>query len=232
MGVPGETKLEVNRRRIQRKNRFLEKKLEEVEAYASAKRERRKRTAIPVVSIVGYTNSGKSTLLNLLTKSSVEVEDKPFSTLTPTSRLIKYPDRKNIIVTDTVGFIEDLPKVLLRAFVATLEELDDATILLHLVDISSPDFEERMNTVERMLAALNLSEKKQMLVFNKTDKVERSFVEKMELRYGAVAISCRDAVKALINSSSAIEMELELPPNATYPETLPLCGCSKAGSSF
>ena len=126
---------------------------------------------------MGYTNSGKSTLLNLLTKSSVEVEDKPFSTLTPTSRLIKYPDRKNIIVTDTVGFIEDLPKVLLRAFVATLEELDDATLLLHLVDISSPDFEERINTVERMLAALNLSEKKQLLVFNKTDKVERSFVE-------------------------------------------------------
>src|SRR5208283_5660422 len=104
---------------------ILEKKLDEVRKTRERKREKRRGSGIPVVSIVGYTNSGKSTLLNLLTKSSVEVEDKPFSTLTPTSRLIKYPDRKNIIVTDTVGFIEDLPKVLLRAFVATLEELDD-----------------------------------------------------------------------------------------------------------
>ena len=206
---PGETKLEVNRRRIREKIGFLEKKLEQVRGVRLRKRERRKRTAIPVVSIVGYTNSGKSTLLNMLTKSSVEVEDKPFSTLTPTSRLIKYPERKNIIVTDTVGFIEDLPKVLLRAFVATLEELEDATLLLHLVDISAPDFEERINTVEKMLAGLNLSEKRQMLVFNKIDKVERAFVEQMELRYSAMAISCvtQEGIDQLVR---AIEMELDL----------------------
>ncbi len=209
---PGETKLEVNRRRIREKIASLEKKLEEIRGGRQRKRERRKRASIPVVSIVGYTNSGKSTLLNLLTKSSVEVEDKPFSTLTPTSRLIRYPNRKNIIVTDTVGFIEDLPKVLLRAFVATLEELDDATLLLHLVDISSPDFEERINTVERMLAALNLSEKKQLLVFNKTDKVERSFVEIMDVRYGATSISCRtgEGIDQLVR---ALEMELEIVPS-------------------
>jgi GTP-binding protein HflX len=143
----------------------------------------------------------------------VEVEDKPFSTLTPTSRLIKYPDRKNIIVTDTVGFIEDLPKVLLRAFVATLEELDDATLLLHLVDISSPDFEERISTVERILAALNLSEKKQLLVFNKTDKVESSFAEMMEVRYGAISVSCLtgEGIDQLVQ---ALEMELEIVPSA------------------
>jgi GTP-binding protein HflX len=210
---PGETKLEVNRRRTREKIGFLEKKLEQVRGVRYRKRERRKRTAIPVVSIVGYTNSGKSTLLNMLTKSSVEVEDKPFSTLTPTSRLIKYPERKNIIVTDTVGFIEDLPKVLLRAFVATLEELEDATLLLHLVDISAPDFEERINTVEKMLAGLNLSEKRQMLVFNKTDKVEGAFVEQMELRYGAMAISCvtRAGIDQLVRG---IEMELDLVPAA------------------
>jgi GTP-binding protein HflX len=210
---PGETKLEVNRRRTRGKIGFLEKKLEQVRGVRYRKRERRKRTAIPVVSIVGYTNSGKSTLLNMLTKSSVEVEDKPFSTLTPTSRLIKYPERKNIIVTDTVGFIEDLPKVLLRAFVATLEELEDATLLLHLVDISAPDFEERINTVEKMLAGLNLSEKRQMLVFNKTDKVEGAFVEQMELRYGAMAISCvtRAGIDQLVRG---IEMELDLVPAA------------------
>ena len=117
-------------------------------------------------------------------------------------------------MTDTVGFIEDLPKVLLRAFIATLEELDDATLLLHLVDISSPDFEERINTVERMLAALNLSEKKQLLVFNKTDKVERSFVEMMEVRYGAISISCRtgEGIDQLVR---ALEIELNIVPFAS-----------------
>ena len=94
---------------------------------------------------MGYTNSGKSTLLNLLTKSKVDVEDKPFSTLNPTTRIIKYPERKEIILTDTVGFINGLPQVLLKAFAATLEELEDASLLLHLVDISAPDFEERID---------------------------------------------------------------------------------------
>ena len=132
---PGETKLEVNRRRIKEKISFLEKKLDEVRKTRERKRERRKNTGIPIVSVVGYTNSGKSTLLNLLTKSNVDVEERFFSTLTPTTRLIKYPSRRRIVLTDTVGFIEDLPEVLLRAFVATLEELEDATILLHLVDL-------------------------------------------------------------------------------------------------
>jgi len=210
---PGETKLEVNRRRIREKIALLERKLEDVRGVRKRKRERRKQAAVPVVSIVGYTNSGKSTLLNLLTSSSVEVEDKPFSTLTPTSRLIKYPERKNIIVTDTVGFIEDLPKVLLRAFVATLEELEDATLLLHLVDISAPDFEERIQTVEVMLTNLNLSDKKQMLVFNKIDRVERSFVETMEVRYGAIAISCLtgEHIEHLVRE---IEMELDIVASA------------------
>jgi GTPase len=203
----------VNRRRIREKIALLERKLQDVRGVRKRKRERRKQAAVPVVSIVGYTNSGKSTLLNLLTKSSVEVEDKPFSTLTPTSRLIKYPERKNIIVTDTVGFIEDLPKVLLRAFVATLEELEDATLLLHLVDIGAPDFEERIQTVEVMLTNLNLSEKKQMLVFNKIDRVEKSFVETMEMRYGAIAISCLtgEHIEHLVRE---IEMELDIVASA------------------
>jgi GTPase len=211
---PGETKLEVNRRRIREKIALLERKLQDVRGVRKRKRERRKQAAVPVVSIVGYTNSGKSTLLNLLTRSSVEVEDKPFSTLTPTSRLIKYPERKNIIVTDTVGFIEDLPKVLLRAFVATLEELEDATLLLHLVDISAPDFEERIQTVEVMLTNLNLSEKKQVLVFNKIDRMERSFVETMEMRYGAIAISCLtgEHIEHLVRE---IEMELDIVASAS-----------------
>ena len=187
---PGETKLEVNRRRIKEKIAFLEKKLEEVAKTRERKRERRRRTGIPVVSIIGYTNSGKSTLLNLLTKSTVEVQERFFSTLTPTTRLIKYPSRKQIVLTDTVGFIEDLPEVLLRAFIATLEELEDATLLLHLVDISSPDFEERIETVNSMIEKLGLSEKPKLLVFNKIDRVDRKFLKVIEDRYGASSISC------------------------------------------
>jgi GTP-binding protein HflX len=187
---PGETKLEVNRRRIKEKLGFLERKLEEVAKTRERKRERRRRTGIPVVSIIGYTNSGKSTLLNLLTKSTVEVQERFFSTLTPTTRLIKYPSRKQIVLTDTVGFIEDLPEVLLRAFIATLEELEDAMLLLHLVDISSPDFEERIETVNRMIEKLGLSQKPKLLVFNKIDRVNRKFLKVIEDRYGASSISC------------------------------------------
>jgi GTP-binding protein HflX len=187
---PGETKLEVNRRRIKEKIGFLERKLEEVAKTRERKRERRRRAGIPVVSIIGYTNSGKSTLLNLLTKSTVEVQERFFSTLTPTTRLIKYPSRKQIVLTDTVGFIEDLPEVLLRAFIATLEELEDATLLLHLVDISSPDFEERIETVNSMIEKLGLSQKPKLLVFNKIDRVNGKFLKVIEDRYGASSISC------------------------------------------
>jgi GTP-binding protein HflX len=187
---PGETKLEVNRRRIKEKISFLEKRLIEVGKTRERKREKRRGTGIPVVSIVGYTNSGKSTLLNLFTKSTVEVQERFFSTLAPTTRLVKYPARKQIVLTDTVGFIEDLPEVLLRAFVATLEELEDATLLLHLVDLSSPDFEERIEIVNGMIEKLGLSEKKRLLVFNKVDRVDRKFAQSIERRYGAISISC------------------------------------------
>ncbi len=202
---PGETKLEVNRRRIKERIGFLEKKLEEAGKTRERKREKRRGTGIPVVSIIGYTNSGKSTLLNLLTKSTVEVQERFFSTLTPTTRLIKYPERKQIILTDTVGFIEDLPEVLLRAFVATLEELEDASLLLHLVDISVPDFEERIETVNGIIDRLGLSDKKRLLVFNKADRVDARFLRMTETRYAALAISCvtKEGIEKLVG---AIEM--------------------------
>ncbi len=205
---PGETKLEVNRRRIKEKISFLEKKLEEVGKTRERKREKRRGAGIPIVSIIGYTNSGKSTLLNLLTKSAVEVQERFFSTLTPTTRLIKYPARKQIVLTDTVGFIEDLPEVLLRAFVATLEELEDATVLLHLVDLSSPDFEERIETVNGMIEKLGLSEKKRLLVFNKVDRVDKRFAHTIETRYGAISVSCVSEVgiKKLVET---LEMMVE-----------------------
>jgi len=205
---PGETKLEVNRRRIKEKIAFLERKLEEVAKVRERKREKRRRTGIPVVSIIGYTNSGKSTLLNLLTKSAVEVQERFFSTLNPTTRLIKYPSRKEIVLTDTVGFIEDLPEVLLRAFAATLEELEDASVLLHLVDISSPDFEDRMESVGRVIGKLGLSKKPKLLVFNKIDLIDRHFLKAAESRYGASSISCAtgEGIERLVQT---IEMAVD-----------------------
>ena len=215
---PGETKLEVNRRRIKEKISFLEKKLDEVRKTRERKREKRKGTGIPVVSIIGYTNSGKSTLLNLLTKSTVEVQERFFSTLTPTTRLIKYPSRKQIVLTDTVGFIEDLPEVLLRAFAATLEELEDATILLHLVDIGSPDFEERIGTVNAMIDRLGLSGKRRLLVFNKIDCVDRKFALTLGTRYSAVSISCvtEEGIERLVQT---LEMMVEADRSFSFRKT-------------
>jgi GTP-binding protein HflX len=208
---PGETKLEVDKRRIRDKISFLEKKLKEVRQARDMKREKRRFSGIPIVSIIGYTNSGKSTLMNLLAKSKVEEEDKPFSTLNPTTRIIKYPERKNIILTDTVGFIRDLPQVLLRAFIATLEELDDAYLLLHLVDVSSPDFDDKIKTVQDILATLGLKEKKQLIVFNKIDKTDFTFLKNIEDRYRAVSISSlkKIGIDRLILS---IEAKLSISP--------------------
>ncbi|MCX8022861.1 MAG: GTPase HflX [Syntrophorhabdaceae bacterium] len=197
---PGETKLEVDKSRIRARIAAMEKRLEEIRKIRGRKREKRRVSNIPIVSIVGYTNSGKSTLLNLLTKSKVETRDTSFSTLTPTTRLIKYPERKNIILTDTVGFIKDLPEVLLKAFSATLEELEDADMLLHLVDIGSSDIEERIEVVEGLLKRLHLEEKKRLIVFNKIDRIEKNLIPLLEDRYNAVSISCtkREGLERLL----------------------------------
>lgn len=211
---PGETKLEVDRRRIRDKISFLEKRLLEVRQVRDKKREKRRLSGIPIVSIIGYTNSGKSTLMNLLTKSSVEAEDKPFSTLNPTTRIIKYPERRNIILTDTVGFIRDLPQVLLRAFIATLEELDDAHLLLHLVDVSSPDFEDKIEAVEEILVTLGLKEKKRLIVFNKIDKINSTFLKNIEDRYRAVSIS---SLKKIGLERLVLAIEAELGSSNTPP---------------
>ncbi len=204
---PGEQKLEVDRRRVRDRISFLERRLAEIRKVRDKKRERRRASLIPIVSIVGYTNSGKSTLMNLLTKSRVDVEDKPFSTLNPTTRIIKYPERKKIILTDTVGFITLLPEVLLRAFMATLEELEDAHLLLHLVDISAADFEDRIGSVEDVISSLGLAHKKRLIVFNKIDKIDSAFISNIERRYNAVSISAsrREGIDRLV---SAIEEAL------------------------
>jgi GTP-binding protein HflX len=146
-------------------------------------------SGIPIVSIVGYTNAGKSTLLNALTNSHVTVEDKLFATLDTASRRLRFPRDRSVIVTDTVGFIRDLPPELVGSFRATLDELRDADLLIHLVDMSHSRFEEQIESVRKTLADLNLTHIGMLLVFNKEDKVERSCVASLCNRFGALSIS-------------------------------------------
>jgi GTP-binding protein HflX len=186
---PGETTLEINRRRIKDRIAHLETQLEQVRKGRAQRRSKRVRERMPIVSIVGYTNAGKSTLLNTLTKSLVFVENKLFATLDPTSRRLRFPRDLEVIITDTVGFIRELPKDLLDAFAATLEELDDADLLLHVVDISNPQFVEQMEAVDRILAEIGLHDKETMLVFNKADLADPEFIGIQLMRYGGVAVS-------------------------------------------
>jgi GTP-binding protein HflX len=186
---PGEMKLEIDRRRIRDRISRLEKELDTLSEARKQRRQRRRERKIPIVSIIGYTNAGKSTLLNALTKSSTFVEDKMFATLDTASRRLRFPEEREIIITDTVGFIRDLPKDLMAAFKATLEELEDADLLIHLVDISNPRFEQQIDSVENILEELSLKEKPKILVFNKIDKVNPLEVENIVSRYDAIAIS-------------------------------------------
>jgi GTP-binding protein HflX len=167
---PGETKLEMDRRRIRKRISQLRKELEEVRAHRSIRRERRRRSKVPVAAIVGYTNAGKSTLLNTLTKAGVIAEDKLFATLDPVTRILKMPDNKEILLTDTVGFIQNLPHDLVEAFRATLEEVTEADLLIHIVDISHPNFIQQINSTYKVLEDLSAITKPMLTVFNKLDR--------------------------------------------------------------
>ncbi|MCG2709025.1 MAG: GTPase HflX, partial [Thermodesulfovibrionales bacterium] len=186
---PGEMKLEIDRRRVRDRITLLEKELKSLGEARKQRKQRRVEKRIPIVSIIGYTNAGKSTLLNSLTRSGVFVEEKMFATLDTASRRLRFPKERDVIITDTVGFIRDLPKDLMTAFKSTLEELQDADLLLHLVDISNPRFEQQMESVENILRELNLSDKKRIIVFNKTDKVAEDEIKNIALRYNAIYIS-------------------------------------------
>ncbi|WP_418792483.1 GTPase HflX [Phosphitispora sp. TUW77] len=171
---PGETKLEVDRRRIRKRITDLKKELEAVRKNRKLHRARRKRRSVPVISICGYTNSGKSTLLNRLTDAGILAEDKLFATLDPTTKQLKLTDNRPALISDTVGFINKIPHHLVAAFRATLEEVIESDVLLHIVDISHPSMYSQMESVNKLLADLGVCEKPIVTVFNKIDKLEKS----------------------------------------------------------
>ncbi len=166
---PGESKLEVDRRAVEHRIQTIKKKLEEVRRHRTLYRERRRRTGIPVVSLVGYTNAGKSTLMNALTRADVLTRSQLFSTLDPTTRRLRLPDGETVLLTDTVGFIQKLPPAIIAAFRATLEELSEADILIHVVDLTSHNAVEQCGTVENILGDLGVLNKPRLTALNKID---------------------------------------------------------------
>ncbi|MBI4211667.1 MAG: GTPase HflX [Deltaproteobacteria bacterium] len=166
---PGETALEVDRRRIRERMTLLRRRLDTVRAERDVQREKRLQSSMPLVSLVGYTNAGKSTLLNALSHADALVEDKLFATLDPLTRRVKLPTGREILLADTVGFIERLPHELIEAFRATFEEISYAHLLLHVIDLSDENMEVKYHTVERVLHDLGLTEKPTFIVLNKSD---------------------------------------------------------------
>ncbi|MGH8013222.1 MAG: GTPase HflX, partial [Candidatus Binataceae bacterium] len=166
---PGETQLEVDRRRVRERLTRLRMRLRQVERTRAIQRQRRLEVPYPTVALVGYTNSGKSTLMNALTGAEVEVADRPFSTLDPTIRRLRLPGKIQVMLADTVGFIHRLPHMLVDAFKATLEEVRTANLLLHVVDASSPLMTERIEVVDRVLEEIGAGATPRLLVMNKAD---------------------------------------------------------------
>jgi len=183
---PGETQLETDRRLIQRKIHRLKNQIDDIRKHRQLYRQQRKKTGIPIVAIVGYTNAGKSTLLNALSHADVFVEDKLFATLDPTTRRLTLPDKSVVLLTDTVGFIRKLPPTIVTAFKATLEELAEASLLLHVVDLTCHNAAEQCQIVEDILADLDLSDKPRITALNKIDlllKDSRGWDEERALNY-------------------------------------------------
>jgi len=180
---PGETQLEMERRAIQRRIGKLRQEVEELRRHRQRLRQRREGSQIPVVALVGYTNAGKSTLLNALTHAQVYVADQLFATLDPTTRRLELPDHQAVLLTDTVGFLTELPEQLVDAFQATLEEVTEADALLHVVDLSHPNWEGQIEAVEKLLDGMPLATGPRQLVFNKIDRLDPEWVEDVRLLY-------------------------------------------------
>jgi len=189
---PGETKLEINRRRARERIHLLEKRLEELAEDRRLRRKQRGRRELPIIAICGYTNAGKSTLLNGLTEGNAVAENKLFATLDPISRRLRFPQEREVVITDTVGFIRDLPEELVAAFRATLEEMDDADLLVQVVDASDPDRDQQIRAVEGILGDLGLAEKPRILVWNKADRLEEGDAEHLAQHGGGFVVSALD----------------------------------------
>ena len=186
---PGETKLEINRRRARERIARLNSELKKIKIQREKRRRLRNINRLPIISIVGYTNAGKSTLLNHLTQSSIGANNRLFDTLDTSSRRLRFPRDREVIITDTVGFIRDLPEDLMKAFEATLEELHDADLLLHVVDASSPRMREQIKIVDKILSELELLSVPLILVLNKADLLEHDEIMNLSRAYKGVAIS-------------------------------------------
>lgn len=189
---PGESKLETDRRHIRGRISDLKRQLDEITRHRVLHRERRKKTGAVQVALVGYTNAGKSTLLNRLTAADVYIENQLFATLDPTSRVLELPSGKEVVLTDTVGFIQNLPHDLVAAFRATLEEANEADLILHVVDASSDMREEQMKVVESILEDLGAADKPQLVLFNKKDACDPKQLEMLPSGEGYLKISAYD----------------------------------------
>jgi GTP-binding protein HflX len=220
---PGETKLEIGRRRARERVTHLESQLKTLAKQRQQRRRRRGRLDVPVVSIVGYTNAGKSTLLNTLTYSDVLAEDKLFATLDTRSRRLRFPEEREVVITDTVGFIRDLPKDLFAAFRATFEETADADLLLHVVDAADPAKAKHIETTEKLLDELSLSSITKLLVFNKVDLIAAPEAEALRRRHpDALFISAtnRETTRALLDRIAGL-LQHRWAESAQVPAILP-----------
>jgi GTP-binding protein HflX len=189
---PGETKLEIGRRRARERINHLERELKQLARQRKERRRKRGRNDVPIVSIVGYTNAGKSTLLNALTDSDVLAEDKLFATLDTRSRRLRFPREREVVITDTVGFIRDLPKELFAAFRATFEEAQDADLLLHVIDSADPNVDDHIATTEKLLEELHLDRVPRLVVYNKADALEPFEAQERARTQDGIAVSALD----------------------------------------
>ena len=213
---PGETKLEVDRRRIMRRIGKLEADLRDLERTRKLQRKSRQRSGLQNVTIVGYTNAGKSTLLNRLTDAGVLVEDRLFATLDPTTRRLALPGGEPVLVTDTVGFVRRLPHGLVEAFKSTLETVAEADLLIHVVDASAPDPQAQIDAVRSVLAEIDADRVPELLVFNKADLAGEEAARLAKLRPGSVAVSATtgegidDLLRVLSDRLRALATVVEL----------------------
>lgn len=216
---PGETKLETDRRTIRDRIAYIKDSIDKMQNVRKLHRAKRSKNQIPSISLVGYTNAGKSTLLNVLTRSEVYAQDQLFATLDPTTRQLRLPDKRQAILTDTVGFIQRLPHQLVAAFKSTLEETLDADLLLHVIDVSHPLYKEQSESVYKVLAEIGAQDKPVLCVYNKIDKLgpeSSGLLEQLQHRQDTICISAKQQIgleellTAITNHLKLKSIELKL----------------------